>query len=71
MHIHVLVLFRNFELIPIIYEFLKLLENLYAIYYKVCHENKLKNLTKDYVQGPWPNFIKNGKKRILHFYNFF
>ena len=23
------------------------------------------------VQGVWPNFIKNGKMRILHFYNFF
>ena len=23
------------------------------------------------VHGPWPNFIKNGKERILHFYNFF
>ena len=23
------------------------------------------------VQGLWPNFIKNDKVRILHFYNFF
>ena len=23
------------------------------------------------VQGHWPNFIKNEKERILHFYNFF
>ena len=23
------------------------------------------------VQDPWPNFIKNGDERILHFYNFF
>ena len=23
------------------------------------------------VQGHWPNFIKNEKEKILHFYNFF
>ena len=23
------------------------------------------------VQGLWPNFMKNEKERILHFYNFF
>ena len=23
------------------------------------------------VHGLWPNLIKNGKERILHFYNFF
>ena len=23
------------------------------------------------VQGLWPNFVKNEKERILHFYNFF
>ena len=31
----------------------------------------LKNWVKAIVQGHWPNFIKIGWERILHFYNFF
>ena len=50
---------RKFELTPIkiafFYKFLKL----------------LKNQAKVPVQGHWPNFIKNEKERILHFYYIF
>ena len=63
MHIHVLMLLRKFEVIPIknefFYEFLKLLKN------------QAKVPVLYIVQGFWLNFIKNEKERILHFYNFF
>ena len=63
MHIHVLMLCRKFELIPIkigfFYEFLKLLKN-------------QANVPVLYiVQGLWPNFMKNEIERILNFYIFF
>ena len=54
---------RKFELIPIkfgfFYEFFKLLKNLAKV--PVLY----------IVQGLRPDFIKNDKMRILHFYNFF
>ena len=60
-HIHVLMLCRKFELIPIrfgfFYKFLKLLQN----------RTKVPVLI---VQCFWPNFAKNEKERILHFYIF-
>ena len=43
----------------IFYEFLKLLKN------------RVKVPVLYIVQGVWPNFIKNEKERIHHFYNFF
>ena len=61
MHIHVLMLCRNFELIPIKFGFLK--------NFKFAPKSDQRHCT--IVQGLWPNFIKNGKERILHFYNFF
>ena len=61
-HIHVLMLCRKFELIPIkigiFYEFLKLLQNWAKVPVLIVH-------------GLGPNFVKNEKERILHFYNFF
>ena len=63
MHIHVLMLHRNIELILIEVGFFKKILKL------------LKNLVKVpvlyIVQGHWPNFGKNDYERILHFYNFF
>ena len=61
-HIHVLMLCGKFELILIkIGIFLRFL--------KVSP--KLGQSPCTVVQGHWPNFIKNGKERILHFYYIF
>ena len=61
MHIHVLMSCRNFELIPIKFGFLRI--------FKVAQKSGQSPCT--IVQGLWPNFTKNEKERILHFYNFF
>ena len=52
---------RKFELIPIKIGFFT--------NFKVAQ--KLGQSPCTIVQGHWPNFIKNGKERILDFYNFF
>ena len=52
---------RKFDMIPIKIGFLK--------NFKVTP--KLGQSPRTIVQGHWPNFIKNVKERILHFYNFF
>ena len=51
---------RKFELIPIKLDFLQIS--------KVAQKSDQSPCT--IVHGPWPNFIKNEKERILHFYNF-
>ena len=61
MHIHVLILCIKFELIPIKIGFFT--------NFKVAPISGKSPCT--IVQGRWPNFIKNEKERILHFYNFF
>ena len=61
-HIHVLMLFRKFELIPIKIGF-------FTNFFKVAQ--KLGQSPCTIVQGHWPNFIKNGKVRLLHFYYIF
>ena len=40
-----------------------------CINYKVAQKFDQRPFT--IVQGHWPNFVKNEKVRILHFYNFF
>ena len=62
MHIHVLMLRRKFELIPIKIGFF--LQN-----FKVTPKSGQKPCT--IVQGFWPNFAKNEKERITHFYYIF
>ena len=52
---------RNFELIPIKIGFFTI--------FKVAQKSGQRPCT--IVQGRWPNFAKNEKERILHFYNFF
>ena len=52
---------RKFELIPIKIRFLKNFEVVQKSGQTPC----------TVVQGCWPNFIKNGKMRILHFYYIF
>ena len=49
---------RKFELIPIKIGFLR--------FFKVAPKSGQSPCT--IVQGHWPNFIKNGKMRILRFY---
>ena len=61
MHIHALMLFRKFELIPIKIGFLRI--------FKVAQ--KLGQSPCTIVHGLWPNFAENEKERILYFYNFF
>ena len=61
MHIHVLMLRRMFELIPI-----KIC--LFTIFL-IFSKSSQKHCT--IVQNHWPNFIKNEWEEILHFYNFF
>ena len=53
---------RKFELIPIKNEF-------FLQIFKVAQKSGQRPCT--IVQGLWPNFIKNGYLRILHFNNFF
>ena len=62
MHIHVLMLCRNSELIPIKIEF-------FLQIFKVAPKSGQSPCT--IVHGLSPNFSKNVKERILHFYNFF
>ena len=52
---------KKFELIPIKIGFLRI--------FKVAQKSGQRPCT--IVHGLGPNFIKNGKERILHFYNFF
>ena len=52
---------RKFELIPIKIGFFT--------NFKVAQESGQSPCT--IVQGHWPNFIKNEKERILHFYYIF
>ena len=61
MHIHVLMLCRKFELIPIKIGFF--------MNFKVAQKSGQSPCT--IVHGPWPNFMKNEKERILHFYYIF
>ena len=61
MHIHVLMLCRKFELIPIKIGFLK--------NFKVAPKSGQSPCT--IVHGLGPNFTENEKERILNFYNFF
>ena len=61
MHIHVLMLFLKFELIPIKIGFLKK--------FKVAPKSGQSPCT--IVHGLGPNFAKIEKGRILHFYFFF
>ena len=61
MHIHVLMLCRKFELIPIKIGFFT--------NFKVAQESGKSPCT--IVHGHWPNFIKNEKERIFHFYYIF
>ena len=58
MHIHVLMLFFNFELIPIIIE----------IFTNFLSCSKIKPKSQYYiVHDLWPNFMKNGNGRIPFF----
>ena len=57
-HIHVLMLCRKFELIPIKVRFFTNFQSCSKIGQKT-------------VQGLWPNFTKNGYERIFHFYYIF
>ena len=52
---------RKFELIPIKFGFLQI--------FKVAQKSGQRPCI--IVHGLWPNFIKNGKERILHFYILF
>ena len=52
---------RKFELIQIKIGFKKI--------FKVAPKSGQSPCT--IVQGHWPNFTKNEKERILHFYNYF
>ena len=61
-HIHVLMLCRKFELIPIKIGFFANFQS--------CSKIRPKSLYY-IVQGHWPNFVKNEKERILHFYYIF
>ena len=61
-HIHVLMLCRKFEQIPIKIGFFT--------NFLICSKIWSKSLYY-IVHGLEPNFMKNDKERILHFYNFF
>ena len=53
---------RKFELIPIKIEF----------FYECLNVSQKSDQSScTIVQGLWPNFAKNGKERILHFYYIF
>ena len=52
---------RKFELIPIKIRFFTI--------FKVAQKSGQSPCT--IVQGLWPNFTKNEKEKVLHFYNFF
>ena len=62
MHIHVLMLCRKFEPIPIKIRF-------FLQIFKVAPKSGKSPCT--IVQGLWPNFMKIEKEEVLHFYNFF
>ena len=59
---HALMLCRKFELIPIKIGF-------FLQIFKVAQKSGQRLCT--IVQGLWPNFVKNEKERILHFYYIF
>ena len=61
MHIHLLMLCRKFEQIPI--------KTGCFMIFKVAPKSDQSPCT--IVHCLWPNFMKIEKERILHFYNFF
>ena len=61
MHMHVLMLHRKFELIPI-----KM-----GIFMNFKAAPNFDKIPCTIVEGHWPNFLKNDKERIFHFYYIF